>query len=274
MKKISLMAMMFAVSIVTASALEIDISKYSISELKYLVSQMNSRINELETTNSKKCFVTDNALSLGDGEGALMQDVKKLQDFLREKGHFKTKSTGYFGKVTRAALISYQASTGVAQTGEFDQATQQMAHAGTCGLIKTEDKTIKKEEMKKDLGKKEEIKKEEMKKEQYKDTNEKKKDNLYYQSNISSITLSQSSLNGVMWSPVGSSPNGYKVISSKSPNPIYPPKDGDTADFYDANTIKASIKAHSGSGVYYVRVCEYLNGKCGIYSNEIKLELN
>lgn len=262
MKKITIAVSMFLISIATVSALEINISSYSMSELKSLLAQVKTRIHELEKDEVKKCFVTESNISLGDGEGTLMNDVKKLQEFLREKGYFQNKSTGYFGKLTRTALISYQVSVGVPQTGEFDVATREKAHTGTCALAKHEEKRLKKEERKEE--------KREDKKEHY----ERKWTSDSYQSTLVSISLATSSANGVMWSTVGTSTYGYKIVWSKVSSPTYPTRGGDYAEFYEAHGNKASLKAFSGAGIYYVRVCEYLNGKCGVYSNEIKLELN
>jgi len=33
------------------------------------------------------------------------------------------------------------------------------------------------------------------------------------------------------------------------------------------------LETFDGEGVYYARVCEYLGGKCGVYSNQIKVDL-
>ncbi|MFC1598055.1 fibronectin type III domain-containing protein [Patescibacteria group bacterium] len=72
----------------------------------------------------------------------------------------------------------------------------------------------------------------------------------------------------VNWSVTGSTPNGQKVVWSKNASPTYPPRSGDYAKYVSDGTTTAEITPYAGTGVYYVRVCEYLgNGTCGTYSN-------
>ncbi|MCU0680530.1 MAG: Kazal-type serine protease inhibitor [Planctomycetes bacterium] len=80
--------------------------------------------------------------------------------------------------------------------------------------------------------------------------------------------------NKIFWETNGYSSMGFKVVWSKNEGPTYPLRDGDRYNYYsDPNTRVDTLKAFSGSGIYYVRVCEYLGGKCGVYSNQIKLSL-
>lgn len=59
-------------------------------------------------------------LSLGDRG----RDVKRLQNFLKEKGYFiGTLTTEYFGEITKKSLIAYQADNNLDQTGELDSST-------------------------------------------------------------------------------------------------------------------------------------------------------
>jgi len=78
----------------------------------------------------------------------------------------------------------------------------------------------------------------------------------------------------VCWETVGYSDLGYKLVWSKTTNPEYPSRSTDTYQYYsDPDTSSGEIYDFDGSGTYYVRVCEYLGGKCGIYSNEISVNL-
>lgn len=94
-------------------------------------------------------------------------------------------------------------------------------------------------------------------------------------SNVSSISLKLGSeSNKIEWSIDGYSKQGFKVVWSKNQGPTYPTRNGDKYHYYDNPSYKYdSLEAFSGAGAYYVRVCEYLGGKCGIYSNEIKINL-
>ena len=91
---------------------------------------------------------------------------------------------------------------------------------------------------------------------------------------VSSITLSAAGGSKVSWTTKGISKQGFKLVWSKNSGPTYPCRDGDKYNYYsDANTASGSIDAFSGEEDYYVRVCEYLGGKCGVYSNQIKITL-
>lgn len=275
MKKIIIMFTTAFVSTVMVSnvfALDFNLSSYSIDELRIMAKQITVRIQELEKAKLQTCFVSNSTLSLGDGEaGVLLSDVKNLQDFLREKANFQAKSTGYFGKLTRTSLLAYQASVGVPQTGEFDTATREKAHASSCSTknIKASDEQYK---SKSDLEKKElerkEIERKALEKKEY----ENKKSSYYESSTVTSILLSSQGKE-MVWTTSGYAKNGYKLIASKSPSPTYPPREGDRAEYYEAGKTSGKVYDFAGSGLYYVRICEYLDGKCGVYSNEIKVEL-
>ena len=107
------------------------------------------------------------------------------------------------------------------------------------------------------------------------------------ESGVESITLStysgSSSLSNalpytndynVQWSVDGYSSSGFKLVWSKNANPTYPTRDGDKYAYYSSpSQTKGTTTAFDGSGTYYVRVCEYLGGKCGTYSNQIEMNL-
>ena len=91
--------------------------------------------------------------------------------------------------------------------------------------------------------------------------------------NVSSIYVSASG-NTISWRTVGKSPLGFKLVWSKNAHPTYPTRAEDKYIYYsDPEQAVGTIEAFDGSGKYYVRVCEYLGGKCGVYSNEIEVTL-
>lgn len=94
---------------------------------------------------------------------------------------------------------------------------------------------------------------------------------------VASILLKSDPVNPekIIWATEGYAANGFKIVLSKNKGPVYPTREGDTFHYFsDPNRTEATIKPFSGNGVYYVRVCEYLGGQCGTYSNEIEVELN
>jgi hypothetical protein len=228
-------------------------SNYSVEQLESLIAKLQAQLAEMKK--GSKCFVTDRELSLGDGEpgDGFDGDVRRLQTFLKEKGTFKQSATGYFGKITRGALQSYQKSVGVETTGEFDKATRAKAHASFCKTVAK----VNVKEQKKEI--KEETKKEEKK--------------VVPTGVVRAIKLIVT--NGVaQWKVDGYSAQGFKVVWSKNAHPTYPLREGDRYDYQsDPSATDAKLEAFSGSGTYSVRVCEYLGGKCGTYSNEVSIEL-
>ncbi|MDD5251197.1 MAG: FecR domain-containing protein [Patescibacteria group bacterium] len=93
-------------------------------------------------------------------------------------------------------------------------------------------------------------------------------------SGVKRLALSSAGGRLVRWTVEGQSPSGFKVVWSKSPGPTYPTRDADQY-LYFADPLRrtAEINAFNGAGKYYVRVCEYLGGTCGLYSNEIIVDL-
>lgn len=86
----------------------------------------------------------------------------------------------------------------------------------------------------------------------------------------SSITITgavdTSSGNGTLnWTATGDFPLGFKIAySTTNTNPVYP---GDAYIYLSDPAVRStSISGTPGSTVYY-RVCKYLGGTCGVYSN-------
>lgn len=93
-------------------------------------------------------------------------------------------------------------------------------------------------------------------------------------SGVNSLSLSSSGGGKVSWSVNGYSASGFKLVWSKNSAPTYPCREGDKYNYYsNPSTVSGSLEAFDGAGTYYVRVCEYLGGKCGVYSNQITVNL-
>jgi peptidoglycan hydrolase-like protein with peptidoglycan-binding domain len=260
----------FAVTPVTTSApisYKSDFSNYSIDELTTLIAQLTKQLEELKKS-SVPCFVTTKTLSLGDGEvgDGLASDVERLQSFLREKGHFQlSKNTGFFGKITRTALMAFQSAQGIAQTGDFDAATRERAHAQMC--TKTIMKTTAVEQ------KKTEPQVVEKKPEQTPVDPKKTETPVVEKKPLTTIVATGDGYK-VRWGIDGYLKNGLKIVWSKTSGPTYPPRSTDSALFTNGESMKQELSAFDGAGTYYVRICEYLeNGTCGVYSNETKVQL-
>lgn len=93
------------------------------------------------------------------------------------------------------------------------------------------------------------------------------------ESAVNSITVAGEG-SEIKWDVDGYSSKGFKVVWSKNENPTYPLRNGDKYHYYSSPDKKTDeLTAFNGAGTYYIRVCEYLGGKCGVYSNQIKLTL-
>jgi hypothetical protein len=91
---------------------------------------------------------------------------------------------------------------------------------------------------------------------------------------VKSITVSKSGDHSVSWTVDGYSSKGYKLVWSKNSNPVYPNRDGDRYVYNDnPDNKQGDVNAFDGGGKYYIRVCEYLGGSCGVYSNQIEVDL-
>jgi peptidoglycan hydrolase-like protein with peptidoglycan-binding domain len=88
-------------------------------------------------------------LSIGDGEDLNQKEyVKNLQNFLKEKGYFKYIPTGYFGKLTKSALVNFQLDNGLSQTGELDIYSRKFINTLKCNKSYFLDKVIENKEVK------------------------------------------------------------------------------------------------------------------------------
>lgn len=61
-------------------------------------------------------------------------------------------------------------------------------------------------------------------------------------------------------------PKGFKIVKDTSANPVYP---GNDYHYKSSPDTRSDYWAGLGSGTYNFRVCEYLGGACGIYSNNL-----
>lgn len=93
-------------------------------------------------------------------------------------------------------------------------------------------------------------------------------------SSVETITLKNDG-SKIYWTTKGYSSQGFKVVWSKNEGPTYPLRNGDKYHYFtDSDKNSDTLEAFDGAGTYYVRVCEYLGGKCGVYSNQIRISLN
>lgn len=68
------------------------------------------------------------------GIGARGREVSDLQTMLIENGYLKSEATGYFGQMTKAAVVKYQKDNGVSPTGYFGELSRKH-HEKRCGDV-------------------------------------------------------------------------------------------------------------------------------------------
>jgi hypothetical protein len=91
---------------------------------------------------------------------------------------------------------------------------------------------------------------------------------------VTSLTLSHAGDGVMSWVVNGTSESGFKLVWSKTSGPTYPTRSTDKYAYYSSSsTTTGQIDSFDGAGTYYVRVCEYLGGACGVYSNEVQVEM-
>ena len=74
------------------------------------------------------------------------------------------------------------------------------------------------------------------------------------------------------WSVDGKAKKGFKVVWSKESKPTYP---GDKYHYLSDSGARSDYIDDLEEGkTYYFRVCEYLGGKCGTYSNEVSKKMD
>lgn len=84
------------------------------------------------------------------------------------------------------------------------------------------------------------------------------------ESSVSSISLVHNGGKNFSWSVNGYSAKGFKLVWAEGSAPIYP---GSAYNYYsNPSTTSGTVDGTSGK-TYNVRVCEYLGGACGVYSN-------
>lgn len=75
----------------------------------------------------------------------------------------------------------------------------------------------------------------------------------------------------VTWNLDGNSSLGFKVVWGPNPGPTYPNREGEQYHYFsEPGKRDDSVDGLSGR-TYYFRVCEYLGGRCGVYSNEVSI---
>ncbi len=76
------------------------------------------------------------------------------------------------------------------------------------------------------------------------------------------------------WSVTGTSSLGFKIVWSGNSDPTYPTREGDQFHYLsDPSVRRDEITGLETGKTYYFRVCEYLGGSCGTYSNQVSLPL-
>jgi peptidoglycan hydrolase-like protein with peptidoglycan-binding domain len=198
------------------------------------------------------CVALTKNLYMGATDATTDGEVSKLQKFLKEAGDFThPEITGYYGPATEIAVQKWQTKMKIVTSG-----TPDTTGFGAVGpMTRTKMLCAKVDEPK---------------------TEESKVEEKDADSTVTKISLYvNDSKDKVYWTTKGTSTLGYKIVWSRDESPKYPTRDGDKS-VYETGIADGSrvLNAFDGTGTYYVRVCEYINGgECGTYSNEVSLSI-
>ncbi len=186
--------------------------------------------------------------------GVIGDDVVLLQEFLATDSELYPEGliTGYYGALTEKAVKRLQEKYGLEEVGVVGPKTREKINMKF--HKKDKDKDVPEWIAKK----------------------KKNKHKKQIASIVTKITLiADQDTSKVKWESEGVSQRGFKLVWSKNSNPTYPTRDGDKYVYLGSSDAESyKIGAFDGAGEYYVRICEYLGGKCGVYSNEIKVTLS
>ncbi len=220
-------------------------------------SVVEEKISETKKVSSCPSSPFKYNLYFGTTDSTTEGEVTRLQKWLSTMPEIYPEGdvTGYFGPATERAIKKYQAKHGIVSSGSPDTTGYGVLGPKTRGKVNSciNGFSYKYE----------------------KNKEEKKKNNETASGNVEKITLQADSENNkVTWETDGYSSKGFKVVWSKNSAPTYPTRSGDKYHYLsNPSSNSSSLNAFDGEGTYHVRVCEYLGGKCGIYSNEVTIEL-
>ncbi len=237
-----------------------------VANLTKQITEMQSQITELieqkkevvKTVETKKEELSSKYIPMMFARpmfiGVIGDDVVLLQEFLATDSDLYPEGliTGYYGALTEKAVKRLQEKYGLEMVGVVGPKTREK-------INKKFHKKDKDKEVPEWITKK-----------------KKNKHKKQIVSSVSKITLTANQDTGeVRWESEGVSQRGFKLAWSKNPNPTYPTRKNDKYVYLgDSNSEHYALKGFDGAGEYYVRVCEYLGGKCGVYSNEVTITLN
>lgn len=73
------------------------------------------------------------------------------------------------------------------------------------------------------------------------------------------------------WTSTADTPKGFKVVISENSNPVYP---GNDYHYLTDPAVRQDTWSGLGNKTYHFRVCQYLGGACGIYSNDAAIQVS
>jgi peptidoglycan hydrolase-like protein with peptidoglycan-binding domain len=89
-------------------------------------------LEQRENGRRRECIELAANVRHSDRDVAAKGAVSRLQDFLRERGHLQSESTGYFGPMTLAAVQKFQRENGIEPTGFVGPLTRALLIRATC----------------------------------------------------------------------------------------------------------------------------------------------
>lgn len=110
--------------------------KFSVTCFLIVVSYSH-QIPVLAETITNKCVILTTPLSFGRKDTLKIKEVALLQQYLKDNGFLLDSPTGYFGKGTRKAVMTFQNTYSIEPTGIVGPMTRAKIRELSCGVSKS-----------------------------------------------------------------------------------------------------------------------------------------
>ena len=132
-------------------------SALSIGDLQAQVQTLLSQISSLQSQQGSQSGVSGTSVTIAPSvqprmcitlyrnlsQGTRGDDVSSLQEFLNSQGYLSAAPSGYYGPLTRSAVVRWQTSEGIAAVGAFGPMSRERARVRCGALLPTPAPTCK-----------------------------------------------------------------------------------------------------------------------------------
>jgi hypothetical protein len=122
-----------AIKNVSSNAMKVEELEKLIKELQYQLQQLLlDKAQNNVFPKSCTLLIINPGVGYGSRDTGAARVISTLQDFLRERGYLKSESTGYYGILTKNAMMAYQSDKKLDVTGKIDSKTSELIQNESC----------------------------------------------------------------------------------------------------------------------------------------------